>query len=321
LNNQKIGCFVISLDTELAWGSFDKGLTPEKVKEFNATRICIKQLLNVFNKFQITATFAFVGHLMLSECNEVGGIKHPNLVRVKHDWYKRDWFTEDPASNIYCDPMWYGADVLEMVQNSEQKHEIASHSFSHIIYGDKGCSRQCAESDIQECIKVAKEKGITLTSFVFPRNSEGHKDVLKENGFSAYRGDGNEWYKAVKNKTLQKAFHLIDELFIFSPKTSIPIKDQFGLYKTIGNMLYLSRSGLRRYIPISNRVSKAKKGINKAICNKEVFHMWFHPFNLASDPEGLIKGLDEICSYVRKKIDEGVLTNLTITDLCRKNME
>ena len=47
-------------------------------------------------------------------------------------------------------------------------------------------------------------------------------------------------------------------------------------------MLYLSCAGIRKFIPISSHYPKAK-GINRAIKRGEVFHLWFHPFNLASN--------------------------------------
>lgn len=313
---QKKGSFVLSLDTELAWGSFDKGLTSSQIQSFNDTRQCIVRFLSLLEKYQIRVTFAMVGHLMLAECRMQDGMKHPELIRPNFSWYQKDWFSEDPATNLTIDPIWYGADILNDIRRANPEHEIASHSFSHIIFGDKGCSPECAASDIAECVRIAEQHGLKLTSFVFPRNSEGHKDILKNFGFSIYRGSGNEWYNSIASIKIRKICHYLDELLGITPGTSCLQRDEYGLYNTVGNMLYWSREGIRRYIPISMRVRKAQKGIDRAIQQGEVFHMWFHPFNLTSDPEGLLGGLEQILAYVRQKINAGLMDNYTMQQLC-----
>ncbi|HHY82868.1 MAG TPA: polysaccharide deacetylase family protein [Clostridiales bacterium] len=315
---QEKGVFVLSLDTELAWGSFDLELYEKLKNDFENTRYCIARLIELLCKYKIKATFALVGHLMLDRCSEKNGIRHKEIIRPKFSWYNKDWFSEDPSSSIQEAPHWYGTDILMQIREAQPKHEIACHSFCHIIYGDPGCSEECAESDIAAAVETAKIHGINLTTFIFPRNSEGHKALLKKYGFIAYRGNGNEWYSTFKNNKLKKICHFVDEMLSISPKTSKLQADEYGLYNTTGNMLYLSRQGIRKIIPISSRIRKAKKGIRRAIERGEVFHMWFHPFNLASDPEGLLKGLEKIFAYVRMKIDSGQLINYTINELCEK---
>jgi hypothetical protein len=46
-----------------------------------------------------------------------------------------------------------------------------------------------------------------------------------------------------------------------------------------------------------------------------MFHLWFHPFNLASDPDGLLKGLEEIFIHVNRLREAGKMTNPTMGDL------
>jgi hypothetical protein len=312
------GTFILSLDFELAWGSFDKGISKEKIYAIQRTRSCIDEVLKLFEKYNISATWATVGHLMLHQCETVDGVKHPNLIRPSHDWYNKDWFHEDPATTMDENSMWYAADVISKIKNCTVTQEIGSHSFSHIIFGDKGCSKESAESDIQEAVRVANENNIHLSSFVFPRNSVGHLDILKHYGFKCYRGNGNEWYKGIKSKRLRKISHIFDELFSITPNTTKISMDDTGLYNIRGNMLYLSRDGIRKYIPMKSRVNKAKKGIDKAIERGEIFHLWFHPFNLGTDPSNLIKGLEEILVYVKHQIDNDKLENLTMIDTVKK---
>ena len=54
--------------------------------------------------------------------------------------------------------------------------------------GDHGCSAEAFRSDLTACTALAAERGLTLRSFVYPRNSIGHVDVLADAGFTNYRG-------------------------------------------------------------------------------------------------------------------------------------
>ena len=309
------GTFLLSLDTELAWGGFDLGLTKRYRDDYEDTRTSITRLLGLLEKYQIKATFALVGHLMLEGCRLVHGVKHPDIIRPQYSWFREDWFLDDPATNIKEDPIWYGTDILQQINVAQPEHEIASHSFCHMIYGEEGCSKASAKSDLAACVQAAKSHGLDLTTFIFPRNSIGHRDLLVEYGFGVYRGKGTEWYHSFKNHRFRQICHLMDEFLQISPATSCPRIDEYGLCNLEGNMLYLSRSGFRRLIPISSRVGKAIKGIDRAVERGEVFHLWFHPYNLASDPDGLLSGLDQIFSYVRRKVDRGELNNCSMGEL------
>lgn len=74
--------FVISIDTELAWGSnYDEKILKSRQEAFKKTRAAIDQILSLFEKYQISVTWAIVGHLMLENCSKENGIKHPDIVR------------------------------------------------------------------------------------------------------------------------------------------------------------------------------------------------------------------------------------------------
>ena len=58
------GVFVISIDYEYAWGYRDQTLSPEWEKRINGETKITKRLLDLFEKYQISATWAIVGHLL-----------------------------------------------------------------------------------------------------------------------------------------------------------------------------------------------------------------------------------------------------------------
>ena len=48
---------------------------------------------------------------------------------------------------------------------------------------------------------------------------------------------------------------------------------------------------------------------------KRIFHIWFHPYNLATDVDGLLYGLEKIFAEVSLLRSQGVLENPTMGEL------
>lgn len=157
--------FIISLDVELLWGliptrdKYSQTFLSLLTSDAKNGRGAIDFLLNVFEKYDIPATWAIVGHLFLDHCES--------------------------------DPLYHGKDIVKKIISSTVNHEIGYHSFSHVLFSE--CSREIAEAEIKKGLKLAKEFGITPKSFVFPWNKIGHVDILTENGFEIYRGKNGRW--------------------------------------------------------------------------------------------------------------------------------
>jgi len=76
---------------------------------------------------------------------------------------------------------------------ADPSQEVGCHTFSHVVFGDKGCSVQVAEAEVVKCVAVAQEIGVNLKSLIFPRNRQGHLQVVKDFGFSCYRSPRAGW--------------------------------------------------------------------------------------------------------------------------------
>jgi peptidoglycan/xylan/chitin deacetylase (PgdA/CDA1 family) len=139
----------------------------QRIDLFNATRSCITEIIKLLEQHQIHATWAIVGHLFLDECQAVGCIKHPEIIRPQYHWHSNDWFTCDPCTNLVKDPLWYGSDIVRQILSCKVKQEIGCHTFSHVIVGDAGCSSSCFNSELHACLQAASKLEINLRSFVF----------------------------------------------------------------------------------------------------------------------------------------------------------
>jgi len=318
-NNKPKAKFVISIDTELAWGGiYDEKILNSKHEAFKNTRAAIDEILSLFEKYNISATWAVVGHLMLHSCSKENGIKHPEIVRPTYRWFKRDWFHYDPCERKEINSIWYGDDIIKKIMHCKVEQEIGSHSFSHIRFGDSGCSKASAESDIRKWKEVTASYDIKPTSFVFPFNSEGHHDLIKQYGFGIYRSKNKSRYSYIHNQFIYRIIQIFDRLIARCPTTSNVKRGKSNLLTIQGDFCYFRYQGWKNLLMWKSAVRKSKKGIDKAIKKGEVFHFWMHPFEVATNLEESIQDLDEIFSYASNKIENGLMENQTMIQLSFK---
>jgi peptidoglycan/xylan/chitin deacetylase (PgdA/CDA1 family) len=315
--------FVISLDTELAWGSFDRNGVEKYALYYAQVRDIVGKLLDMFEQHQVKATWALVGHLFLTSCSREGPDNHNHVLQPNYRWYPQGWLSHDPYSTVGADPFFYAPDLADRIASALPRHELASHTFTHAILGDPECSREVAFSQLQECKRLAHAKGRETLSLVFPRNRVGHLDVLCQLGFTSFRGPEKTWYGwTTGTSPIGKALRFLNKFLVVSP----PCYQEFVCYREDvgqewlvnlpGSMFFPPYSGLWRLVGISKRISQAKKGIDMAIRRKALFHLWFHPFNLASSPL-LPPALEEILAYVARHVKAGNIEALTMAETAR----
>lgn len=302
------GVFTLSLDFELIWGTLDL-FGPEQFRgACEIERSAVIRLLDLFVQYKVSATWCVLGHLFLDSCDSAAGMKHVDIVRPGHAWYPHDWFHHDPCSTEKEAPTFYARSLVQRIRDCPVPQEIGCHSFSHVIFGDPGCSAATAESEVAACVRLAKEWGIELRSFAFPRNSVGHLDVLRAHGFTCFRGPEPTWYEnALRPGPLKRLFHLWDVVRAATPPVVLPRWTESRMWNIPGSMIYFPMHGLRRYLPLGLRVRRAIKGLNAAVRQKRVFHLWFHPTNLADQTEAMFQGLQAILEHARRLCGLGEL--------------
>lgn len=304
----KKGNLCFSLDLELLWGKHSLSDFSKFVIPMKKERMVIKRLLALSKKYDFPITWAVVGHLFLDQCKKNRNISHPEIKKPNFSWLKRDWMERDPGTNLEKDPLWYGKDIVEEIKKIKNQ-EIASHSFSHVPFGSKECTAEVAESELKTCVDLAKKEGIGLNSFIFPYNLTGHLSLLKKYGFISFRGiQPNIIFAKGTLLTLCMVYNLLSP----SPSVSKPSLVE-GLVNIPASMYFFSSRGLKKIIPSGTRFNKAKKGINKAIKKKKVFHLWTHPVDLTD--ESSFMELEEIIKYASEKRKSGLLEIKTMKNI------
>jgi hypothetical protein len=320
MTSRKPGTMVLSLDLELSWGWFDEipiaTLDAQSLEE----RRQIKRLLVLLDRHNIPATWATVGHLMLDNCarDRRDGQAHTDVFpHARYSWFPADWYHFDPCTNVTSAPGWYAPDIVEWIRHARARHEIGSHSFGHIYYGDPECTPSVAQADLKAACEAAARQGIVLKSFVFPRNQVGHLDVLKSFGLRSYRG-AEPPLICTDNRVLQRAVHFLDQLLALRPRDVRAEEILPGLWNLPGNHFFMARDGIRKMIPMASRVLKGKRGITHAVKTGGLYHLWFHPFNLNEDTEAMLSGLAAIFQYAHRMREQGLLEILTMDDYVRR---
>jgi peptidoglycan/xylan/chitin deacetylase (PgdA/CDA1 family) len=312
------GIFTLSVDFELIWGTlelFGPGLFDRPCRVVRE-RI-IDGLLGLLEEFDVPATWYVLGHVLLGRCRRVNGIVHPEIVRPRHSWVRGDWLGHDPCGDEDSHPTFYGRRLVEKILACRVTQEIGSHSFSHVIFGDRGCSRETAASEIEASVAAAGKLGLRPRSFAFPRNRVGHLDLLREHGFSSYRGPGPRWYEnRERGGVASRAAHLLDFVLATSPPLVVPAQTPEGLVNLPGSMVYFPMHGVRRVLPLSRRVRRALKGLEAAARERKVFHLWFHPTNLADHPETMLGGLRQILGRIAELRRHDLLRVAPVGEVC-----
>lgn len=318
------GTFVLSFDVEFVWG-FIENVTIDKwmLKSVEKVREILDPLLRLIGDYNVPVTWAIVGHLFLDHC-DCEGVPHPNMPRPDYKWFEGDWYKYDPCSDISSAPHWYGRDIVEKIiqfaKESTVDQEIGCHSFSHQMFGDQGCSRELACAEVDECLRVMRDYNIHPKTFVFPLGSVGHIDVIKEKGFVAFCSSiprlvnrsslGKSPFDVIR-KYISLGTIFCSYYFLLPPPVVEPKKVLPGLWNIPSSMCFNKKRG----IPVSLVVLKAKKGVQRAVREKKCFHMFTHLHNFGVMSNTLLRGFEDILSFVNRERERGRLEAVTIRKL------
>lgn len=307
------GTFVLSLDTEIAWGTYTWGGLDYYRRHFDSYRENVRRFIELMERYEIPATWAFVGHLMLDGCNG----HHPEAPAPKFSWYGRDWYAEDPGTDATRDPWWYAPDVLDRVLVMRTPQEIGTHTFSHVFLNDPAVTPEIARAQVAASIEVGRKRGLAIESLVFPRDGVAHLDQFADLGITNYRGAEQLSYMALA-RPLRRAAGLCDHAAGLTPPVYRwdDLESHHGLLNIPGSTFALAYDRYHRFVPTAARIAKFRRGIQTACARDGIFHLAFHPFHLGSSER--MFGLFESCFRIAAEArDAGRLDILTMRDVRR----
>src|SRR5690349_12147356 len=225
------GTFILSLDTEIAWGT-DTANLPRYTDCFDRYPTILWRLINLLDQYNIPTTWAVVGQLMLPAFDPRATVKQPA------GWYHATY-------------------VLNWIRAAKTPHEIGTHTFSHIYTADPAVTQAVWEADLANCRQFHEQQGLTLNSIIYARNQIKYLDTLPKYGIVAYRGiEGN------RPRERRGLAHLLDRALALPPPTYdlrvCKVNDQ--LVNLPASQFLLAYDGIRGRIPTASRVRQARLG-------------------------------------------------------------
>ncbi|WP_121744947.1 polysaccharide deacetylase family protein [Natronorubrum halophilum] len=294
-----MGSVVISLDAELGWGFHD--LTDPPSERVESGRRGWNVMLELLEEFDVPATWAVVGHLMLESCDGTHA-DHPA---------PPGWFDRERGEWRDREDLRFGPDLVTDILEADVDHEFASHSFSHVLFGRPETDRQLAVAELERSTEIAAAWDQTVDSFIYPRNDVGHRDVLADYGVSAYRGKSptRDGVRGVFDSTVR------DHSMVVEPEI-----DEYGLVNVPASMFLFGFEGPARTVAESiwtdPMLELARRGIDDAVRSDGIFHMWLHPNNLTNERDD--RRMRAILAYIERRRSETDLTVETMCDVAKR---
>lgn len=264
-----MGTVVISVDAELGWGHHDHETPP--ADRLEAARPGWSRLVDLFDRFELPATWAVVGHLLLEDCDGEHG-DHP----APEGWFawERDSFRSRPE-------LRFGRGLVDDLLEADVDHDVGCHTFSHVVFGAPETTRELARAEIRASVAAAADRDVSMRSFVFPRNIVGHRDVLADGPFTCYRVVPPVASHGALRPVRKLSRATLGDQFLVEPW-----RDEYGLV-AVPRSLYLFgfedpfRAAVEPFLgdPI---VRMVRRGLQQATRDDGLFHVSLHPNDLTS---------------------------------------
>ena len=303
--DRRPGRFIISLDVELLWGLWDIKTKDQYGRHIQGAREVFPKILDLFQRFNIQATFAVVGSLFAADKQELMSFlpsTQPKSTNLQSDAYA--YLSNHVGHSESEDPYHFGTTLIETLLNYPQ-HEIASHTFFHNYCFESTYSPKEFKLDLQAAVNAAKKYKVNYQSLIFPRNQYNaqYLKVMTEMKIQIFRGTENGWMYDYEEKNRHKVFvqrvlRLLDTYFNLSGHHcfELPMATEQGLVNLPSSRFlrpYLSKLRFLETLKL-NRVLNSMTYAAKAGL---VFHLWWHPHNFGLQQEENLKSLLKILQH------------------------
>ncbi|OYR54184.1 polysaccharide deacetylase family protein [Halorubrum halodurans] len=276
------GSAIFSVEIELAWGYHDlqrpnkyAALSKDRDRETKA----LKRLLALCDRFEIPITFDVVGHLFLDNCSGAHDPRCPT-----------GWFNADPGTDVDLDPLFYAPDLIDMIEAAEIKHEICTHTFSHVL-GEEFTTAQL-DADLEKAQELHRKKfNKPAESIVPPRHQRMDPKVLKRNGIKVVRQATGEmpenklallwWYFSQNHPVTEPVTEdgLITTYTSVTQSMTAPhvAQGQKTIHPVLRSIPFRVRKYIhRRYI---------EDALERAVVENKHAHFWTHLHDMANEAQ------------------------------------
>jgi len=303
-NQQKPGGLVISLDFELFWGVRDlRSLDKAEQDRLLVAREMVPKILDIFEEFSVSATWATVGLLFARSREEAEAYRPTRLPGYLNEALNP--FFEEMGRSEEEDPFHFAPSLIELI-SSYRNQEIASHSYSHYYSMEPGQTVEEFDADLASAVAIAGASGYKLESYVFPRNqaNPAYLDCFNRYGILTYRGTESAPGKRAHDFSTQQRLHR-RAVRLLDAYVNV-LGDQCAAWPgeeapaSVAASRYLRPCGAAFERFESVHLGRIRGQMKRAAQQGELFHLWWHPEDFANgggrNLSMLRSVLDEFCS-------------------------
>lgn len=294
---------IVSLDFELFWGMLDVCPLEEYQDHVLGGRQAIGQLLELFRRYDIHATWAAVGFLFGENAQQLRRYFPEEALRPSYATPKLNpypWF-EKIGKDEQEAPCFYGASLLRRIAQTPGQ-EIGSHTFCHYYCREDGQTVEQFRADMRAAKAIAKENGYDLTSVILPRNQceLPYTQVLQQEGFTAYRDEENDWiHEKIPVRPLMRMLRLADVYLPLTGQGGYTPKNEGGIWNLTGSRMFKPIFPQLRLLE-GLKMRRIKAQMLHAAKNGLTFHLWWHPHNVGVRTQEHLAQLEEIFAYYQQ---------------------
>jgi peptidoglycan/xylan/chitin deacetylase (PgdA/CDA1 family) len=318
------GALVVSLDFELAWGARRPAANGYAVNLFGS-RVAIPQLLSLFERYGIAATWATVGFLFARSREELITSSPPDRARPTYVDSDLDPYRVAIGENEVDDPLSYAPSLIERIRRTPWQ-EVATHTFSHYYCSEPGQTAEMFRADLEAARAIAERWGIGITSIVFPRNQHNpaYDPILLGLGISAYRGTPRAWMWGTGRSRptailVRRAARLTDSYVSLSGQGTVPWSE---VLQPSGLSDVRASCFLR---PVSPSIPaqgffllrRIRRSLRNAALRGEIYHLWWHPHNFGLHVAENLALLEAILEEFARLREEFGMMSLAMRDVDR----
>ncbi|GLX66346.1 hypothetical protein MU1_06900 [Paenibacillus glycanilyticus] len=298
------GAFVISIDFELLWGMRDI-ITKDSpyAERMRNEKIVIPRMLELFEEYEISATWATVGMLFARSRSEF--LQYAPTIKPQYLNNALNPYQEEMGEGEGDDPLHYAPLLIKQIRNTPRQ-EIATHTYSHYYCLEKGQNSQAFEADLISAIQIAQKQGIQLKSIVFPRNQHNpeYDELLIKHGVQCFRG--NEQHRIYRPRSgseqayRDKAYRLADSYLNLTGNHLIRWEDVVepsGLCNIPASRFfrpYMKQGAIFEKL----KVARMTRSIKEAARSSRIYHLWWHPHNFGGEIEDNLAQLRDVLACV-----------------------
>lgn len=290
--------FVISLDFELFWGVIRSRSIEDYQNNVYGVEDAIPAIIDVFNEYQVSATWAVVGSILCDNFNEWNEL-------INEFYFDYSIFKDNEIKKIIKNNprLFFNKKLVQLIKNSSSQ-ELASHTFAHYEVENIESDKSNFRKDMLLNNMVMNENSIIPNSIVFPRNiiDKTLISTLPELGIKTFRGNQNNFlYKdgdRVPFGLFGKGLRYLDSSFNLSGSNSSFASEIDGVINIPSTYFLrpISGSNARNFLNYQ-RLRRIKNYMTQTAKSNGTFHMWWHPHNFGNDLKENIYFLNQILDH------------------------